>query len=118
MCNPELYIWEHFFGEPGSLKGMNIVNQSSIMGSIIDRSFDTEVELYFINEIRQDHIYFLVDGIYPAWSIFAKTNPAPLLEEEKYCKKRHKHVCKDIECAMVFLWKGLVYLIVCCRTGI
>ena len=42
-------------------------------------------------------MYFLVDGIYPSWSIFAKTNAAPITPQEKYYKERQEHIRKDVE---------------------
>jgi hypothetical protein len=42
-------------------------------------------------------MYFLVDGIYPKWAIFAKTNTTPITDREYLYAKRHEHVRKDIE---------------------
>ena len=97
ICDSDTYIWYHFFGEPGSLNDLNILDKSSIIGSILSQTFDTIVDPYIINGTPRDYLYFLVDGIYPKWSIFAKTNPTPLTEAEKYYKMRHEYVRKDIE---------------------
>ena len=42
-------------------------------------------------------MYFLADGIYPAWSVFAKTISLPISENDNKYAKRHEHVRKDIE---------------------
>ena len=42
-------------------------------------------------------MYFLVDRIYPAWAIFAKTIVLPINIREAQLSKRHEHVRKDIE---------------------
>lgn len=97
ICGPDLFIWYFFFGEAGSLNDINILDRSSIVGSILNQTFNTKVPPYTINGVIRDWMYFLVDGIYPSWSIFAKTNPVPITEAEKFYKQRHEHVRKDIE---------------------
>ena len=103
ICDGDTYIWYHFFGEPGSLNDINILDRSSIVGAILGQTFNSRVAPYIINGTTRDYMYFLVDGIYPSWSIFAKTNPNPVTEDEKYYKRRHEHVCKDIERAFGIL---------------
>ena len=105
ICDGDTYIWYHFFGEPGSLNDINILDRSSIVGSIFAQTFNSRVVPYAINGTTRDYMYFLVDGIYPSWSIFAKTNPNPVTEDEKYYKRRHEHVRKDIERAFGILVK-------------
>lgn len=56
-----------------------------------------------INDNKRDQVYFLADGIYHPWSVFAKTNPAPINEEEEKCVKMHEHARKDIERVFVVL---------------
>ena len=97
ICDSDTFIWYHFFGEPGSLNNINILDRSSIVANIIAQTFDTSVQEYVLNGKLRDYLYFLVDGIYPDWSIFAKTNPEPITDAEKFYKQRHEHVQKDIE---------------------
>ena len=75
------------------------------MGSIFGQQFDSQVDPYRLNGNTRDYMYFLVDGIYPSWSIFAKTIPSPQTKEDLYYKKRHEHVQKDIERAFGILVK-------------
>ena len=103
ICDCDTYIWYHFFGEPGSLNDINILDRSSTVGAIFGQTFNSRVAPYIINGTSRDYMYFLVDGIYPSWSIFAKTNPNPVTEDEKYYKRRHEHVRKDIERAFGIL---------------
>lgn len=97
ICDPDLYIWYFFFGLPGSLNDINVLDKSSIVGAMIRGTFNIRVPPYKIHERERDWMYFLVDGIYPGWAIFAKTNPEPITDGEKLYKKRHEHVRKDIE---------------------
>ena len=67
------------------------------MGAILAQTMNTQVAPYVINGQHRDWMYFLADGIYPPWSIFAKTNPSPTTQMEIKYSKRHEYVRKDIE---------------------
>ena len=36
ICDSDTYIWCCFFGEPGSLNDLNILEKSTIVGSILN----------------------------------------------------------------------------------
>ena len=91
------------------MNNINILDRSSIVGAILAQSFDTRITPYVMNEQQHGFMYFLVDGIYPSWSIFAKTNLSPVTEAEKFYKQRHEHVMKDIEQAFGILVKRFVH---------
>ena len=97
ICDPNMYIWYFNFGHPGSLNDINILDKSTIVGSILNQTFNTTVEEYTINGNVRDWLYFLVDGIYPPWSVFVKSVSIPVNVEEKKYAMRHEHVRKDIE---------------------
>jgi Plant transposon protein len=61
------------------------------------RDFDIKVEPYKINGTEQDWLYFLVDGIYPGWSIFVKTISNPFNKKEKEFSKMQEYARKDVE---------------------
>ncbi|KAE9088622.1 hypothetical protein PF002_g21316 [Phytophthora fragariae] len=65
VADYDLRIWHYNFGSPGSLNDLNILDQSSIFDRFL-RGEALNVE-YTIN-----------DGIYPEWSVFAKTIEKPL----------------------------------------
>jgi Plant transposon protein len=44
-------------------------------------------------------MYFLVDGIYPEWSIFVNTYSTPINSKQKKFARYQERVRKDIECA-------------------
>ena len=83
ISDPFLYIWYSFFGEPGSLNDINVLDKSTIVGSIICQTFNRKVNPYVINGCEQDYMYFLVDGIYPKFSIFCKTLSIPLTDAQQ-----------------------------------
>jgi hypothetical protein len=97
IADADLYIWYHFFGEAGSLNDINILNKSSILGSILDGSFDLKTNPYTINGTTRDWLYFLVDGIYPAYSIFITTINHPQSDMEKHFSTCQEACRKDIE---------------------
>lgn len=79
------------------MNDINVLDRSSIIAGIMDQNFDTKVNPYKINERQRDYLYFLADGIYPSWSIFAKAYPYPSDGAEGKYASRHEHVRKDIE---------------------
>ena len=97
MCDPFLYIWYFNFGAPGSLNDINILDRSNIVGALTTGEFDNKVPPYNINGRHRDWLYFLVDGIYPCWSVFVKTNNSPTTQRETKFAKQQEHVRKDVE---------------------
>ena len=97
LVDPDLYIWYYNFGSPGSLNDINILDRSNIVGALLSGTFDGKVPEYTINGRLRDWMYFLVDGIYPSWSIFVKTYQNPTLPPEKRFARRQEHVRKDVE---------------------
>jgi hypothetical protein len=63
------YIWYAFFGEPGSLNDLNVLDMSSIVSGILTGDFNVRVAPCTVNGTQIDCLYFLVDGIYLRWSI-------------------------------------------------
>ena len=97
ICDPNLYIWYLNFGNLGSMNDINMIDRSSIVAGIMNQTFDTKVNPYTINGIQRNCLYFIADGIYPSWLIFAKMFQYPSdLAEGKYAN-RHEHVRKYIE---------------------
>ena len=101
-----LFIWRSFFGEPGSLNDINILDKSTIIQKILQEQFNIQVPSYTINGTSRNYMYFLVDGIYPKYAIFASSINIACTEEEDTYKKKHEHVRKDIERAFGVLVKS------------
>jgi hypothetical protein len=110
IADPHLYFWYIFFGEPGSMNDINTLNKSSIVGSILTQAFNTKIPPYTINGKTRDYLYFLADGIYPNWSIFAKTIGEPISSMQKKYSRRHEYVRKDVERAFGVLVARFQYL--------
>lgn len=97
ITDPDLYFWHVFFGEPGSLNDLNVLGKSSIVTSLLNGTFDLKIPEYKLNGTVRDWLYFLVDGIYPNWSIFVKTWDCPITADEKYYSARQESTRKNVE---------------------
>ena len=93
------YIWQANFGDPGSLNDINVPDRSSIVGSLMAGDLSVKGEPYSINGRVRDWSYFLVDGIYPEWSIFVTTFSNPIDAMKKRFAAAQERVRKDVECA-------------------
>jgi hypothetical protein len=91
------YIWFSFFGEPGSLNDINILNKSTIVTNLVNGTFDMSVDKFQVGKVQRDFLGFLADGIYPDWSIFLRTIGAPFGDRECKYAKQHEFVRKDVE---------------------
>ncbi|CDF34493.1 unnamed protein product [Chondrus crispus] len=85
--NGELWIWHMFFGSPGSLTDIN-----NIMAGSFPPRFP-----FFVNGERRTMPYYLADGIYPSWAIFAKTMKEATTAKERAYARAQEGVRKDIE---------------------
>jgi hypothetical protein len=73
-----LWIWHVSFGHAGSLNDINIWDKSPLLKSFMDGSFHEEVDFDFLlGGVVMNQLWFLVDGIYPELSRFAKTLSEP-----------------------------------------
>lgn len=93
------YFWHVNFGDAGSLNDLNVLDKSSIVGSLLSGKLDIRTDPYFINSKERDWMYFLVDAIYPSWSIFVTTYTNPVDPKKKFFAQQQERVRKDIECS-------------------
>lgn len=99
-CDRTLYIWSWFAGRAGTNNDLNVLAVSPLMRKILRGEFLFQLkDSYKItadgSERRQ--LYFLGDGIYPNWPLFAKPIHHPMNEREKVYTKRQEAIRKDIE---------------------
>ena len=104
MADPNIYIWYFNFSAPGSLNDIKILDRSNIVGALLSGQFDGKVPEYVINGAQRGWLYFLVDGIYTCWGIFANTYQSPTIPPEILYAMTHEHVRKDIERAFGVLF--------------
>jgi len=82
MASQDLWIWHAFFGMPGSLNDINVLDRSPIFAALTEGR--TAPVNYIINGYKYIMGYYLADEIYPNWSTFVKTIPKPLGAKRKY----------------------------------
>lgn len=97
ICDHRKRILHAFFGTPGSNNNVNIVNNSPLLKQFHIGAFPPSEFTYNLN--GQQHIipYFLSNGIYPSWRIFASSIKGPKTASEKQYTAKHESVRKDIE---------------------
>jgi len=95
VASQDLWIWHDFFGMPGSLNDINVLDWSSIFAAFAEGRI-APVN-YTINGHEYTMGYYLLDGIYPNWSTFVKTIPRPLGAERKYFASKQESARKDLE---------------------
>ena len=99
------YLWAVNFGDAGSLNDLNVLDKSSIVGSLLTGDLSLKTDVYSLNGNPRDWMYLLVDGIYPEWSIFVNTFSNPTEPDKKTFAKHQEKVRKDIECAFGIMVK-------------
>ncbi|KAL9346423.1 hypothetical protein Peur_061276 [Populus x canadensis] len=95
VASQDLWIWHAFFGMPGSLNDINVLDRSPIFAAFAEGR--TAPVNYTINGHEYTMGYYLADEIYPNWSTFVKTIPRPLGAKRKYFASKQESARKDVE---------------------
>jgi hypothetical protein len=95
VATGDLWIWHHFFGEPGTENDINTLDHSSLLRKVLDVTFPRLA--YTMNGQIKKEPYFLADGIYPNWRCFAKPITNPPNEVKKHYTTCQEAVRKDAE---------------------
>ena len=95
VADSNLRVWHHYFGCPGSQNDLNVLGSSPLFYGAIYREEPTKK--FTVNGNEYSRYYYLVDGIYPSWSVFIPGLSAPISEKAKYFTERQSAKRKDIE---------------------
>ena len=95
-CSPDRRIWHLFCTIPGTCNDLNILNSSPLFDDILQGK--SPAFKYVLNGTEYTWFYYLVDGIYPAWRVFARPLSQPVTQSQKYYINGHASARKDIEC--------------------
>lgn len=99
VCDHRLRIYHAFFGTPSLNNDINVVQNSPLMDAFNQGELSSKGFSYESNDESHAIPYFLADGIYPKYAIFAiAVRELNTAAECKY-NKGQERVHKDIECA-------------------
>jgi hypothetical protein len=95
VCDKSLRIWWAFFGLPGSLSDLNIVDRSPMMDKLLTGPLSQQN--FTVNGRTYHRIYLLADGIYPSWTTFIQSISQPQSEMFCHFASMQEGCRKDIE---------------------
>ncbi|XP_047314307.1 uncharacterized protein LOC124918104 [Impatiens glandulifera] len=75
VASYDLWIWHAFYGMPGTLNNINVLDRSSISDDI--ESGEAPAVNFTVNGRQYNLAYYLADEIYPKWSIFVQSIQIP-----------------------------------------
>lgn len=110
IVDRSMWIWHAFFGMPGCLNDINVVEASPLSEKISSGTYPPPCE-YMINGIRSNKPYWLCDSIYPKWPVFIGTILQAISRKHKYFATMQEAARKDVERAFGVLqskWHILV----------
>ncbi|XP_020258921.1 uncharacterized protein LOC109835352 [Asparagus officinalis] len=95
VASYDLWIWHAFFGLPGSLNDINMLERSYVFSGL-DEGSAPHIS-YKVNGRPYDMGYYLADGMYPSWATLVKTIPAPQGNKHRHFAKEQEGSRKDVE---------------------
>ncbi|XP_039684958.1 uncharacterized protein [Medicago truncatula] len=95
VASHDLWIWHAFFGCPGMLNDINVLDRSPVFDDV-EQGKAPKVN-YFVNQRPYNMTYYLFDGIYPSYPTFVKSIRLPQSEPDKLFAKHQEACRKDIE---------------------
>ncbi|WZY74827.1 protein ALP1-like isoform X1 [Brassica rapa] len=95
VASYDLWIWHAFFGAPGTLNDLNILDRSPVFDEIINGKAP-QVN-YYVNGREYNLAYYLTDGIYPKWATFIQSIRLPQGAKNSLFATRQESVRKDVE---------------------
>ncbi|XP_009128548.2 putative nuclease HARBI1 [Brassica rapa] len=95
VASYDLWIWHAFFGPPGTLNDINVLDRSPVFDDIIKGQAP---QVTFSVNGREYHLaYYLTDGIYPKWATFIQSIPIPQGPKATLFAQHQEAVRKDVE---------------------
>uniref|UniRef100_A0A0D3D8C4 Nuclease HARBI1 n=1 Tax=Brassica oleracea var. oleracea TaxID=109376 RepID=A0A0D3D8C4_BRAOL len=91
----DLWIWHAFFGPPGTLNDIKVLDRSPVFDDIIQRQAPQVT--YYVNGREYRMAYYITDGIYPKWSTFIQSISLPQSPQVVLFAQQQETVRKDVE---------------------
>lgn len=95
LASYDLWIWHSFFGLPGALNDINVLDRSPVFRELL--AGRAPPATYSINGHEYKMGYYLADGIYPIWATFVKTIPCPRGKKQVHFAAAQESAGKDVE---------------------
>ena len=95
VASQDLWIWHAFFGPPGTLNDINVLERSPVFDDIIEGRAPRV--RYMVNGHMYKLAYYLTDGIYPKWSTFIQSITLPQCPKQELFAKVQEATRKDVE---------------------
>ena len=95
VASYDLWIWHAFFGAPGTMNDLNILDRSPVFDDIIN-GIAPQVNFY-VNGTPYHYAYYLTDGIYPKWATFIQSIRLPQNQKHSLFAQTQEAVRKDVE---------------------
>ncbi|KAG1520947.1 hypothetical protein G6F52_007186 [Rhizopus delemar] len=95
VASYNLWIWHAFFGSPGSLNDLNVLDRSPVFNKVAQGK--SPKANFVVNGHNYDYGYYLADGIYPKYAAFVKTIPCPITPKAKIFAQKQEEARKDVE---------------------
>ncbi|PXF41507.1 Protein ANTAGONIST OF LIKE HETEROCHROMATIN PROTEIN 1 [Gracilariopsis chorda] len=97
VTDDKLWIWHILYGVPGARNDRTTFDQSPLFNDIKTRQWPTVKPNYVVGGMVIDWFYFLADGIYPSFRIFAKPHPNPTNAKSRLYTASHSSARKAVE---------------------
>ncbi|XP_048633966.1 putative nuclease HARBI1 [Brassica napus] len=95
VASQDLWIWHAFFGPPGTLNDINVLDRSPVFDDILEGRAPRV--RYMVNGHMYKLAYYLTDGIYPNWSTFIQSIKLPQSPKQELFAKAQEAARKDVE---------------------
>jgi hypothetical protein len=95
VATHNLWIWHAFFGLPGTLNNISVLDRSSIFQQCQD-GIGPKIQ-YTVNGNEYNLGYYLTDGIYPKYSMLIQSISQPHGIKKKYYAKMQEAYRKDVK---------------------
>uniref|UniRef100_A0A0D3DJ22 Myb-like domain-containing protein n=1 Tax=Brassica oleracea var. oleracea TaxID=109376 RepID=A0A0D3DJ22_BRAOL len=95
VASYDLWIWHAFFGPPGTLNDITVLDRSPIFDDIINGQAPQVT--YSVNGREYHMAYYLTDGIYPKWATFIQSITLPQGPKAVLFAQRQEAFRKDVE---------------------
>jgi hypothetical protein len=95
VASDDLWIWHAFFGMPGSLNDINVLDRSPLFDNLAEGRAP-EVK-FSVNGHDYTMGYYLADGIYPTWATLIQSIRHPMGCKRQYFAKAQEAARKMVE---------------------